>query len=174
VARRHQDDHRLPDEQPAAQITSGLRHTNHRHVELTGMHHLLELPRDVLLQQCHLDVGIAAMKRRENVGQQPGTDAGQHTEGHASTTQPLDLLYLLARLVDLEQRTLGVLQEGLTGGGEHEPPAVALEEVRPEFLLQLADLDGKRGLRQEEAVGRSRETALAGDRDHIPQLMQLH
>ncbi len=61
----------------------------------------------------------------------------------------------------------------LAGVGQGNPPRLTLDELYAQVLLQLLQLGGERGLAHEAALGRAAEVARVGDRDEIPEILQL-
>ena len=71
---------------------------------------------------------------------------------------------------DRVERRAALAEQHATGVGERHAPAVALEELNAEPLLQLADRPRERRLRDPEPRRGASEVQLLGDGDEVPQL----
>ncbi|GAB0115987.1 hypothetical protein Acid7E03_00590 [Acidisoma sp. 7E03] len=61
-----------------------------------------------------------------------------------------------------------------TGAGEHDGFRRPFHEIHTQFFLELADLGGKRGLRDETSLGRPPEIAVLGKGEKILKFAEVH
>ena len=79
------------------------------------------------------------------------------------------------RRLRLSQRHSGVIEERPSRSGEFDAAGATRQELRADFVLQIADLAAERRLRRvQPAFGRDGEAALLGHRHEIPKMAQLH
>ncbi|VFT25262.1 Uncharacterised protein [Pseudomonas aeruginosa] len=67
-----------------------------------------------------------------------------------------------------------MIVQGVRGDGRQQPLAAALEQRDIQVLLQLADLLGKRRLRQGQAFGGAADVTFLVERDEIAELAKIH
>ena len=78
------------------------------------------------------------------------------------------------RLARKPQQALGVAEQHLAFGGQHQPAPLAVEKRRAEARLELLHARGDVGLHAVERRRRPQDAALLGDRLEDPQLGQFH
>ena len=144
------------------------------------------------------DVQPAALDRRQLLagaqGEQTQQDAGpsapqrpqrlRHHAGPGDRVHRADIeLADLARPdpprrggspLDLGEDPPRALQELPAGRVQADAPAGAREEPDPEFLLQVGDRPGQRGLRHVEPPGRKADMLLLGRGEEIAEMPELH
>jgi hypothetical protein len=67
-----------------------------------------------------------------------------------------------------------MLEEHLARGQQPHAAPGALEERRPQLVLQPLDLAAERGLRHVQALGGAAHVALLGDDDEVADLAEAH
>ncbi len=77
------------------------------------------------------------------------------------------------RRVDVIEGAPAVLGQGLAGGGQADRPAAAVDQLDPDYRLELANLLAQRGLRDVQALGRAAEIQLFGHRGEVAQMSQF-
>jgi len=78
------------------------------------------------------------------------------------------------RLIREAQHAIGVGEEHLSFGGEHEAPALPVEELRADAVLELLDARRHVGLHAVQRGGGLGDASLLGDRLEDVQLDQIH
>jgi hypothetical protein len=111
-------------------------------------------------------------------GEQPGhvevAGGQQRPDPDASAQDAAQLVDLLASGVDLRQDAAGASGDRLPRVGRRDATAGALEQRRPEFGLEAADLVRQRRLGEVELLRGAGEVAMPRDRLHTSQLSELH
>lgn len=140
VTGRHQRHHRLAHQGLVAQVRARTRHPDDRQIELAGVHHPLELPRDVVLDQADLNPRVAPLELGENARQQMRAYARQHSQPHLPQSQPQHLMHALLRLLHLKQSPLRVRQERFPRRRQCHPSSQPVEQPCPHLLFKLSHL----------------------------------
>jgi hypothetical protein len=78
------------------------------------------------------------------------------------------------QLVSMRQQVSSLWKQCRTRRGQHDSPAVAIEESDFEVTLQSLDLLGERRTGDVQPVSGPAEVQLLGDGDEVAQLAQLH
>jgi hypothetical protein len=80
----------------------------------------------------------------------------------------------VAGLVGEREQALGIRQQGLAGGGEHQPAAIADEQFRAELLFELLDTRGHVRLHAVQLRGGTRDAVFAHYRAKNRKGGQIH
>ena len=112
-----------------------------------------------------------AEKERDDDRRRTGGRADGELAGELAVALRVDLLEQL--LLELKQ-ALGAAIQATTGLGRLDPPARPVDELAPETLLERADLQRDRRLRDAEPLGRLREAAQLDDRAECRKLACVH
>src|SRR5699024_6374088 len=83
-------------------------------------------------------------------------------------------IYVAADRLGVGEHAPGRRHQGLTGRGQRDVAARAVEELGAELLLQRRDLAAQRRLGQMQGGGGLREMAGGGDLDEAGQLFEIH
>ena len=95
----------------------------------------------------HLGAALPELGQQGGEPGRPQGHVGPHPQPGGSLAQ------LLLRLLEAPEDVLGLLVQGLPGGGEVHPAVHPLEELCPVVLLQLPDGQAHRGLGGAQGLG---------------------
>jgi len=107
---------------------------------------------------------------REEVRRDGGDDA--YCDG--ATDRIFLLVDIAARGFEFAKDGAGAREEGLTGFGEADGTAEAIEEARAEFVFKFHDLLRERRLRNVRLLGGTAERTGFGDGAKVTKLVKFH
>lgn len=108
------------------------------------------------------------------LGKQIGRDGGNDAESDGAAEEIFLLRKVAAGGFELAKNGAGAREKGLADLGETHGAAKAIEEAGAEFVFELTDLLGKRGLGDVGLAGSAAEAAGIDDGAEIAELVEFH
>lgn len=136
---------------------------------------------DLLLQDAGYALGQGDVEPRvegaevgEGVEERRPGQAGDGADPGLPAQQPTVLVGCGADVVEGVEHATHPGQQGLAGCGGGHAAGAALEQGEPELALEPGDLGADTGLADVQHLRGGGERAVVGDRDGVPELVNLH
>ena len=173
MAARQRHQQGLLQQQRGRQFGVGDRRPHEARVEVAGAQRG-DLLRQRQFAQVEPHAGMAGGELAQH-----GRHQREDARGHEADRQPADLpavrgLRLAHRLARAGEDRAGVLQERDAGVGEGDVAAGAGEQRDAELVLEAADRERQRRLRDREPLRGAAEVQLLGERGEVAEGAQLH
>ena len=119
-------------------------------------------------------VRIAAVKRLDERPDEIARESRRDRDPQRAAAQVLHVVNRAPAFREIVQRLPRIAEIHVAGVGQPRHAPGAVEQLRAERLLELADLLGQRGLRHVQCGGRAREAAVLGDGEEVVDMAQQH
>jgi hypothetical protein len=162
----HRQHERLLEERERIQIVALDRQRQQQQLELAAAQPRQDALGLVLAQQ-QLEPGPGRAHGRQRAREQIGRHGRDHAQREAAGEGTLRRARLVDQVVDPLQRLAGALEHPLAGGGHQHLAPAPLEELHPEQLLELPDLERERRLGHRAGARRAAEVAGMAQGDQI-------
>jgi hypothetical protein len=133
---------------------------------------------DLLLRveavQVNLDIGVARQKDRKNSLENPALRRGAAADRQASGLTTGGVLCDFDGVLGVSDNLSSLLEKQSSRFRQSYRSAAAAKQLHADFPLKIANLMRERWLRNVEAVRRSAEMQLFGDRNEIPEVAKFH
>jgi hypothetical protein len=139
----------------------------------SGIEHV-EQSRSYVFDDADVNVGMAGGKCREAAGQKVGGDCRDDAESNVALEKPAGFLDFTLGIGNLLEDGLCARQEALASFGKADFPTETIDKFCAEFVLELADLLGERGLGDVGGFGGAGKTSSSGNGAEVPKLMKFH
>ena len=169
VRRGHREHERLFEERQRLEIVALDRQREQQQLELARPQAGDDALRLILAQQ-QLELGVGGAHRRQRARQQIWRDGWDHAEREPAGEGALRHARLVEQVVDAAQRLARALDHARSGGRHEHLAPVALEQPQAQQLLELADLERERRLRDRAGLRRAPEVEGVGERDQVLEL----
>ena len=130
--------------------------------------------RRVLPDQPQAHVRVAAAELGGEAGDEVGGGGAEHAEAERPAAELANVADGVARAVDVVEHALGLRAEGPTGLRERDAATGTREQLDAELGLELADLLGERGLRDEQRPRGRGEGAVLDGGEEVAELLESH
>lgn len=98
----------------------------------------------------------------------------ERADRDASALEAGVTLHVIHGAVDIRENARRMCVEGAPGVGQANGPARPVKKTHAQLAFELADLNGKRGLRDPDDLRRSRKVAFRADRRKVSKLPKFH
>jgi hypothetical protein len=173
VARRGDEDHLVPKEGLEGNRPVPARGADDSELE-PAIGHQLDDGLRVRDRQLDVQLRVLALELAEQERQHDRGGAGRGADLQRPAQRPVRLAELFQQLVLQREQPLRAAVEPQTGLGRLHAPAGAVEQLRPEALLERAHLLADGGLRHAEPGRSVREAAPLDDLAECRQLTRVH
>jgi len=134
----------------------------------------LEKNRSDFLDDGKAHLGKFARERSEMWREKVRRDGGNHANADGTAERIFLLDDIAAGGFEFTEHGAGARKKSLADIGEADGAAETVEEAGAEFVFELEDLLGKRGLGDVGLLGGAGEGAGFGDRAEVAKLMEFH
>ncbi|MDT4821350.1 hypothetical protein FQZ97_545250 [compost metagenome] len=145
----------------------------HADVDFAGHQQVLYI-RPLVFHHAGLHVGVGALEAVDQVGQIIAGHQAGHAYGQAAGNLVGALLQAALGVLHGRQDQVRLAQELVALVGEGHALGVTLEQAHADFLFQLLDGEGQRGLRDEHRLCGGGDRTGLGDGDEVADLAEGH